>query len=124
MLAGAVMLGGAFLRDTRIPKGDRGIARAISTAADELITRYGRVENCTLQQVLVTAKDLKISPTFTPYLYAAFLGKEELQGLDAFFPDADWNEVAKTIQRILLELPHGELDGSHFHESWKGVGGI
>jgi len=116
---GLVAFVGAFLGDTRVLRSDRAVARGIVTVAPELMKRYGRLEDCTLAQVEATARDLGTARSLLPYLFAAFLGRDELKALEAHMPGVNWNEVERRIDRILVELPHEDLLGTHFHESWR-----
>jgi hypothetical protein len=116
---GLVSIVGAYLGDLRIRRRDRSIAQAIVTVAPELERRYGRIEDSTLPQVEATARELRVAPALEPYLLAAFLGRDEFRALEAQRPRDDWSEVEQRISRILIELPHEDLLGTHFHESWR-----
>jgi hypothetical protein len=117
---GLVAIVGAYLGDLRIRRRDRSIAQAIVTVAPELERRYGRIEDSTLPQVEATARELRVAPGLEPYLLAAFLGRDELSVLEVTNPGVDWRAVEKRIYRILVDLPHEDLLGTHFHESWRG----
>jgi hypothetical protein len=110
---------GAFLGDTRIARSDRAVAQGVVIVAPELLKRYGRIEDSTFPQIAATAEELRISRGIVPYLFAAFLGRNELEALEARMPGVNWSEVERRIDRILVELPHEDLLGTHFHESWR-----
>jgi hypothetical protein len=114
----------AFLGDLRIAGRDRAVAKGILIVSRELMSRYGRIEECTRPQIEVTAAELKVDARLNPYLLAAFLGKEELRKSENQAPGTDWREVEDRVDRIVADLPHGELLDSHFHPSWTGVDGV
>jgi|HubBroStandDraft_1064217.scaffolds.fasta_scaffold68332_2 hypothetical protein len=113
-----------FLGDMRIERRDRAIAHQILIVSRELMSRYGRIEDCSRGQIEATALELKVDPRLHPYLLAAFLGKEELRKSEHLSPEADWREVEDRVDRIFVDLPHEELLHSHFHPSWTGVDGV
>jgi len=114
----------AFLGDLRIARRDRAVAHGILTVSRELMSRYGRIEDCTRPQIEATARELNADASLHPYLLAAFLGKEELRKSENQAPGTDWREVADRVDRIFADLPHEELLHSHFHPSWTGVDGV
>ena len=77
------------------------------------------MEDCTIAQIDRAAKDLSISRSVLPYLYAAFLGRSEFDSLRVRIPDVAWDEVKERIERITDELPYEELSVAHFHDSWR-----
>jgi len=117
-LLGLGFLYAAYLGDLRVLWSDRAVAEGIVTVAPELLRNYGRIEDCTQAQVVAMSRKLKVSRAKEPYLCAAFLGRDELKSLEARMPGVNWGEVEQRIDRILIELPHEDLVGSHFHESW------
>jgi hypothetical protein len=108
----------------RIERRDRAIAHRILVVSRELMSRYGRIEDCSRGQIESTALELKVDPRLHPYLVAAFLGKEELRKSENQSPGTDWKEVEDRVDRIFVDLPHEELLHSHFHPSWTGVDGV
>jgi hypothetical protein len=109
----------AWMRGPDVPRRDRSIAQSILIVRRGLDERYGRLDNCTLPQVERTAKELRVPQRNFPYLFAAFLGRAELDWLRGQMPEVGWDEVEARIERITLELPCADLSGTHFHESWR-----
>jgi len=115
---GLAVLWSATMRGPDVPRNDRAIADSILLVRRRLEERYGQMENCTVAQIEATAKDLRVAKARYPYLYAAFLGRAELESLRKLMPQINWTEVEQRIERIYLELPCAELRAEHFHESW------
>ena len=107
------------MRGPDVQRKDRAIAESILLVRRGLEERYGRMEDCTLPQIEVTAKDLRVAKKEFPYLCAAFLGRGELESLEKVMPKVNWDEVETRIERIFLELPCNELSAEHFHGSWQ-----
>jgi hypothetical protein len=110
-----------FLGDMRVARSDRATAKKILAVSKDLMRRYGRIEDCTRPQVEATAIEMRIEPSFGPYLLAAFLGRDELRKSENQAAGIDWKEVEDRVSRIYGELPHEELCHEHFHPSWSGV---
>ena len=121
---GIALIYSAFLGDMRIARKDRDIAQQILTVSHELMRRYGRIEDCFRGQILATAAELGVDAHYTPYLLAAFLGKEELRKSENQPPGTDWKEVEQRVDRIYVDLPHEELSHGDFHPSWTGIAGV
>jgi hypothetical protein len=120
---GFALIYGVFLGDIRVERRDRAIAHRILVVSRELVSRYGRIEDCSRRQIESTALELRVDPRLLPYLLAAFLGKEELRKSENQWPETDWKEVVDRVDQIFVDPPHGELLHSHFHPSWAGVDG-
>lgn len=116
---GAGSLWNATVRRADVPREDRLVALAILKVRRSLDERYGRLEGCSVRQIELTAESLGISPKINPYLFAAFLGRAELESLRKSMPGICWEGVEEKIDRITFELPYGDLNGAHFHESWR-----
>ena len=116
---GVAALWSATVRGPDVPRSDRSIAQSILVVRRALDERYGVMEGCTVPQIQRTAKDLRVARKFFPYLCAAFLGRSELDSLRIGMPKVRWDEVANRIERIAYELAYGDLNGAHFHESWR-----
>jgi hypothetical protein len=110
-----------FLGDMRIARRDRAVAQGILTVSRELMSRYGRLEDCSRGQIEATAAELRVDASLHPYLLAAFLGRDELRKSENQAPGTDWREVEDRVDRIFADLPHEELLHGHFHPSWTGV---
>lgn len=115
---GLAVIWNASIRRLDVQRKDRAIAESILLVRKGLEERYGRMENCTRGQVDATADELRVATTKRPYLWAAFLGRVELETLRKKEPKLGWDEVEARIERIFLELPCDELNREHFHESW------
>jgi hypothetical protein len=94
------------------------VARTIPQVSEELMRRYGRVDECTEAQIEATARELNVPPRLTPYLLAAFLGRKDLAQSEKRSPRVDWRDVEACVERIFDDLPQGDLRRSHFHASW------
>jgi hypothetical protein len=110
---------GASVKGPDVPRNDRSIAQSILIVRRGLDERYGRMENCSAPQIERAARELRIPKKHMSYLFAAFMGRAELDSLRERMPEIGWNEVVDRIERITFELPYGDLSGAHFHESWR-----
>lgn len=100
------------------------VARIIPQVSEELMKRYGRIEECTEAQIEATARDMNVTASLTPYLLAAFLGRRDLAHLEKGSSSVDWPEVEACVERIFDDLPQGDLRRSHFHASWVDPGEV
>jgi hypothetical protein len=116
---GAGALWNATIQRPEVQKEDRSVAQAILEVRRALDERYGRLDGCSQRQIEMTAQALGFSQEMIPYLLAAFLGRTELGSLRETLPGIDWAAVEEKIDRISFDLPYGDLNGAHFHESWR-----
>lgn len=99
------------------------IAEAFFKIRPELVKRYGRSENCSLGQVRRTVGDLNIPKEILPYVYAAFLSKEDFQQILTEFPSVNWTEIRRQNAGINLGPNHTNGSGESFYESHEGFQG-